>query len=68
MKGFEISYREPSGTLSSTFFGCPVTSPGVAVDPIAVVLFMFQRSHPGAVVLAIRPCKLSDFERRYKLS
>lgn len=68
MKGFEISYRDPSGSLSSTFFGYPMASPGVAVDPVAAVLFMFQRSHPGAVVLAIRPCNQSDFERRYKFS
>lgn len=67
MKGFEISYREPSGSLSSTFMGYPISS-GSVPDPLAIVLLAFQRSHPGSVILAVRPCNLTEFERKFRTS
>lgn len=64
MDGYKIIYKEPDGTVTSTFFGEPEVNFCLTnLSNMDVVMLFFGYAHPGCEMISIERCSLKEFKK-----
>lgn len=65
MDGYKIVYKEPDGTVTSTFFGEPEVNFCLTNSSnMDVVMLFFDYAHPGCEMISIERCSLKKFKKK----